>query len=94
MKRHDLWWWLSTSYSLTFAALVVVLRLPLAGVAHALALFFLVGMLCTLSSLAWLLLAAYKALRTNRSLFAEDVFRRVLVVVALLAWASMFALSQ
>jgi hypothetical protein len=68
--------------------------LPLAGVAHALALFFLVGILCTLSSLAWLLLAAYKALRTNRSLFGEVVLRRVLVVVALLAWASMFALPQ
>jgi hypothetical protein len=94
MKRHDLWWWLSAPYSLAFATFVVALRLPLAGVAHALALFFLIGILCILSSLVWLLCAAYKALRTNRSLFGKDVLKRALTLVALLMWAAMFALPQ
>ncbi len=60
MKKLDVWWWMSAPYSLLFFLFTDGLHLPEAGVAHSLAPFFLLALVCTISTLAWLAITAYK----------------------------------
>jgi hypothetical protein len=80
------WWWLSTPYSVAFPLLVLVFGLQ-ESAGHALALFVIVCILSTLSSVVWMLVTAYQVFGSRRTRPTERIKVRFgLGLLSVLLW--------
>jgi hypothetical protein len=83
------WWWLSVPYSVTFPLLVLILRVK-ESVGHAAALFLVVSILTTLSSVVWAFVMVRQLTTGREKLTLTKRVKLGFVLLTMLLWAILF----
>ena len=81
-----IWWWVSTPYSVAFPLLVLVLGLQ-ESAGHALALFVIVCILSTFSSVVWMLVTGYQVFGSRQTKLTQAIKVRFgLALLSIVLW--------